>query len=90
MRFAGIVGGRGYGKPVTDQTVLTVPDVRVVRDELQRLVLVDLLGPLGGEREEFGREDPLDRVPAELGLRRVAPRWSRTRRMTWPTPTPQS
>lgn len=60
------VGGRGYGKPVTDQAVLTVPDVRVIRDEPQRLVL---LGPLGGERKEFSREDPLDRYP----LGRLAP-----------------
>src|SRR5438046_2582100 len=42
--------------------VLTVPDERVIRDELQRLVLADLLGPLGGPEEEFPtREDPLDR-----------------------------
>ncbi|HEY3258645.1 MAG TPA: hypothetical protein VGJ95_00005, partial [Pseudonocardiaceae bacterium] len=55
---------------MTDQPVLAVPDARVIRDELQRLVLADLLGPLGGEREEFQREDPLDRYP----LGRLAPR----------------
>jgi len=44
------------------QGVLAVPDGRVIRDELQRLVLADLLGPLGGPEEEFPtREDPLDR-----------------------------
>ncbi|MEH1129594.1 DISARM system helicase DrmA [Micromonospora sp. CPCC 206061] len=41
-------------------SVLAVPDARAIRDELQRLVLADLLGPLGGPEEEF-REDPLDR-----------------------------
>ncbi|WP_460806765.1 hypothetical protein [Micromonospora zhanjiangensis] len=40
--------------------VLVVPDERVIRDELQRLVLADLLGPLGGPDEEIAnREDPL-------------------------------
>ena len=44
------------------ETVLAVPDERVIRDELQRLVLADLLGPLGGPQEEFPtRENPLDR-----------------------------
>jgi hypothetical protein len=55
---------------MTEQTVLAVPDVQVIRDELERLVLADLLGPLGGEHEEFPREDPLDRYP----LGRLAPR----------------
>jgi hypothetical protein len=42
--------------------VLVVPDGRVIRDELQQLVLDDLHGPLGGPEEEFPtREDPLDR-----------------------------
>ncbi|MEO3778166.1 DISARM system helicase DrmA [Micromonospora sp. B11E3] len=43
--------------------VLAVPDERAIRDELQRLVLDDLLGPLGGPAEEFPtkRENPLDR-----------------------------
>ncbi|GAB2961442.1 DISARM system helicase DrmA [Micromonospora polyrhachis] len=40
--------------------VLAVPDERVIRAELERLVRADLLGPLGGQDEEF-REDPLDR-----------------------------
>ena len=40
--------------------VLAVPDERVIRDELQRMVLADLLGPLGGPDEEF-RGDPVDR-----------------------------
>ncbi|MEU1603111.1 DISARM system helicase DrmA [Micromonospora matsumotoense] len=52
------------------QGVLAVPDERVIRDELQRLVLADLLGPLGGPDEEFPtREDPLDRYV----LGRLAP-----------------
>lgn len=55
---------------MSEQSVLAVPDVGVIRDELQRLVLADLLGPLGGEHEEFPREDPLDRYP----LGRLAPR----------------
>lgn len=55
---------------MTDEAVLTPPDVRVVRDELWRLVSADLLGPLDGEHEEFPREDPLDRYP----LGRLAPR----------------
>jgi hypothetical protein len=47
---------------VGTEGVLAVPDEQVIRDELQRLVLADLLGPLGGPEEEFpGREDPLDR-----------------------------
>jgi hypothetical protein len=47
---------------VGTESVLAVPDERVIRDELQRLVLADLLGPLGGPEEEFPtREDPLDR-----------------------------
>lgn len=45
---------------IPEQRVLAVPDQRFIRDELQRLVLADLLGPLGGPDEEF-REDPLDR-----------------------------
>jgi hypothetical protein len=40
---------------------LAVPEPWVIRDELQRLVLADLLGPLGGADEEFTGEDPLDR-----------------------------
>ena len=32
-----------------------------IRDELQRLVIADLHGPLGGETEEFGSEQPTDR-----------------------------
>ncbi|MFD0203842.1 MULTISPECIES: DISARM system helicase DrmA [Saccharothrix] len=55
---------------MSEQPVLAVPEPRVIRDELQRLVLADLLGPLEGEHEEFTREDPLDRYP----LGRLAPR----------------
>ncbi|MFC4854602.1 DISARM system helicase DrmA [Actinophytocola glycyrrhizae] len=55
---------------MTRQTVLAVPDPAAIRDELQQLVLNDLHGPLGGEHEEFGNEDPLDRYP----LGRLAPR----------------
>ncbi len=55
---------------MTQESVLTVPDAATIRDELRQLVLADLHGPLGGEEEEFGREDPLDRYP----LGRLAPR----------------
>ena len=55
---------------MTQQTVLAAPDPAAIRDELQQLVLNDLHGPLDGEDEEFGREDPLDRYP----LGRLAPR----------------
>ncbi|MEU3454274.1 hypothetical protein ABZ671_11810 [Micromonospora sp. NPDC006766] len=47
---------------MSGESVLAVPDERVIRDELQRLVLADLHGPLGGPAEEFPtRENPLDR-----------------------------
>ena len=64
------VGGRRYRTRMTDQAVLAAPDPQAVREELCRLVLADLLGPLDGEHEEFPREDPLDRYP----LGRLAPR----------------
>jgi hypothetical protein len=48
------------GAPETE-TVLAVPTAAVIRDELHQLVLADLLGPLGGEFEEFGNERPTDR-----------------------------
>jgi hypothetical protein len=41
--------------------VLAVPNERVIRDELQRMVLADLHGPLGGPDEEFRHDDPVDR-----------------------------
>ncbi len=41
--------------------VLEVPTQAAIRDELHRLVLADLHGPLGGETEEFGNERPTDR-----------------------------
>lgn len=64
--------GRGTAtvRRVTDQVVLDVPREREIRDELQRLVLADLLGPLGGDDEEFSGENPIDRYP----LGRLAPR----------------
>ena len=46
------------GEPAT---VLAQPTPAAIRDELQRLVIADLHGPLGGEYEEFGREAPTDR-----------------------------
>ncbi|WBB46454.1 DISARM system helicase DrmA [Verrucosispora sp. WMMA2044] len=47
---------------MTGQGVLAVPDERTIRDELQRLVVADLRGPLSGPAEEFPtRESPLDR-----------------------------
>ena len=55
---------------VTEQPVLDVPQEREIRDELQRLVLADLHGPLGGDGEEFSGENPIDRYP----LGRLAPR----------------
>ncbi|MFI2714203.1 DISARM system helicase DrmA [Micromonospora sp. NPDC018662] len=56
---------------MTGQSVLAIPDERVIRDKLQRLVLRDLLGPLGGSAEEFPtrKESPLDRYV----LGRLAP-----------------
>ncbi len=51
--------------------MLDVPREQEIRDELQRLVLADLHGPLGGDDEEFtGEENPIDRYP----LGRLAPR----------------
>lgn len=55
---------------VTEQPVRDVPQEREIRDELQRLVLADLHGPLGGDGEEFSGENPIDRYP----LGRLAPR----------------
>jgi hypothetical protein len=49
--------------------VLVPPTPAVIRDELQRLVVADLRGPLGGELEEFGREAPTERYL----LARLAP-----------------
>ena len=43
---------------VTEQPVRDVPQEREIRDELQRLVLADLHGPLGGDGEEFSGENP--------------------------------
>lgn len=42
-------------------TVLEQPTAAAIRDELQRLVIADRHGPLGGETEEFGTESPTDR-----------------------------
>ncbi|MFD1321654.1 DISARM system helicase DrmA [Micromonospora sonneratiae] len=52
--------------------VLAVPDERVIRAELERLVRADLHGPLGEPDEEFRGEDPLDRYI----LGRLAPNGS--------------
>jgi hypothetical protein len=49
--------------------VLVPPAPAAIRDELQRLVVADLRGPLGGEFEEFGREAPTERYL----LARLAP-----------------
>ncbi|HET9899323.1 MAG TPA: DISARM system helicase DrmA [Streptosporangiaceae bacterium] len=43
------------------QAVLEVPTAAGIRDELHRLVIADLHGPLGGESEEFSNERPTDR-----------------------------
>jgi hypothetical protein len=60
---------------VTEPT-LSPPDARQVRDELERLVLAELLGPAGGEREELaGEERPSDRyLVGMLAPRRTAAR----------------
>ncbi|MGH3754665.1 MAG: hypothetical protein ACRDRP_18600 [Pseudonocardiaceae bacterium] len=55
---------------MTHATVLDLPREQEIRDELQRLVLADLHGPLGGDDEEFSGENPIDRYP----LGRLAPR----------------
>ena len=55
---------------MTEQPVLGAPSSREIRDELQRLVLADLLGPLDGPEEEFEGENPIDRYP----LGRLAPK----------------
>ncbi len=55
---------------VTQRPVLDLPREQEIRDELQRLVLADLHGPLGGDDEEFSGENPIDRYP----LGRLAPR----------------
>ena len=52
------------------ESVLAVPAPEAIRDELQRLVLADLLGPLGGPEEEFLGEDPLDRYIRAVGSQR--------------------
>jgi len=57
-----------------EPAVLLAPDSAAIRDELQRLVLADLLGPLNGEEEEF-REEPTDRYI----LGRLAPGRHRAR-----------
>jgi hypothetical protein len=61
---------RATVRGVTEQPVLDTPQERQIRDELQRLVLADLHGPLGGDDEEFSGENPIDRYP----LGRLAPR----------------
>ncbi len=61
---------RATVRRVTEKPVLDVPQEWEIRDELQRLVLADLHGPLGGDDEEFSGENPIDRYP----LGRLAPR----------------
>lgn len=46
---------RATVRRVTDQPVLDVPQEREIRDELQRLVLAELHGPLGGDN---GQSEP--------------------------------
>ncbi|MFD9959214.1 DISARM system helicase DrmA [Amycolatopsis sp. NPDC058986] len=49
---------------MTQLSVLKAPEPGEIRDELQRLVVNDLLGPLDGAEEEFtGAENPIDRYP---------------------------
>ena len=52
---------------VTDQAVLGVPDATGIRDELRRLVLADLLGPLGGNMRSSSARN----------------RWTGTRSASW-------
>jgi hypothetical protein len=61
---------RATVRGVTEQPVLDIPQEREIRDELARLLLADLHGPLGGDDEEFSGENPIDRYP----LGRLAPR----------------
>jgi hypothetical protein len=58
------------------EPALSPPDARQVREELERLVLDELLGPAGGEREELaGVERPSDRyLVGMLAPRRTAAR----------------
>src|SRR6266516_878924 len=44
-----------------EQELLEQPTAATIRDELERLVVADLHGPLGGPEEEFGGEQPTDR-----------------------------
>ncbi|MGH3998877.1 MAG: hypothetical protein ACRDTJ_15640, partial [Pseudonocardiaceae bacterium] len=55
---------------MTQGPVLDPPREQEIREELQRLVLADLHGPLRGDDEEFSGENPIDRYP----LGRLAPR----------------
>lgn len=52
-----------------ESAILVAPTPAAIRNELQRLVVADLCGPLGGEFEEFGREAPTERYL----LARLAP-----------------
>ncbi|HTE69947.1 MAG TPA: DISARM system helicase DrmA, partial [Actinomycetes bacterium] len=57
------------------EPTLSPPDARQVRDELERLVLDELLGPAGGEREELAGERPSDRyLVGMLAPRRTSAR----------------
>jgi hypothetical protein len=55
---------------VTERPLLPTPNEAAIRAELLQLVRNDLLGPLGGDDEEFSGENPIDRYP----LGRLAPR----------------
>jgi hypothetical protein len=43
------------------ESALSPPDPRQVREGLEALVLAELLGPAGGEREELAKEPPTER-----------------------------
>jgi hypothetical protein len=70
------------GSVVSEQVqnpVLVPPMPAAIREDLQRLVVADLRGPLGGDFEEFGRGAPTERYL----LARLAPQAS-----TWPGTPP--
>ncbi len=54
-------GRSGVAPPDLASTVLTKPSKRALRDELQRAVLHDLLGPAGGPEEEIAENSVRDR-----------------------------
>ncbi|MGH3853300.1 MAG: hypothetical protein ACRDR6_07320 [Pseudonocardiaceae bacterium] len=71
---------------MTQRPVLDLPREWEIRDELQRLVLADLLGPFGGDDEEFSGENPLTATRWAV-LRPGVRCWSLISTKTSPPPT---